>query len=117
MVFRKIVKEEGKTYVNKDGKEKEKSVYDNIKRLSTKERFKESLHHGNMQSNKMLNMALTFFNPNNVNYSHSTALQSHITINTAPQIITHFDLWNRTFNFLEMTKPDNLRNYFKRKDG
>ena len=66
---------EGKVYISKDGpyldRIKDKEVYDDIKsvvdRFSTDERLNESLHMRHTQSNEMLNMSLTFFNPKNVN--------------------------------------------------
>ena len=65
----------------------------------------------------MMNMAVTFYNPKNVNYSHSAALQNRVSINAGLQITTQYDFWNRTFNFLDNPMSYNLRKYFKIRDG
>ena len=78
----KVAEKEVKEYVSKDGpyldKIRNKEEYEQIKevcdKFSTDKRLLESLHQGDTQANKSLNMALAYYAPKNVNYSHSPSL-------------------------------------------
>ena len=120
----KTAEKQGKVYISKDGPyldmEKDKEVYEDLKkvcdRFSTDERLHEIMHDGDTQKNECLNMTLAHIAPKTTNYSHSSSLTNRVAINAGQQNGPRCSYWTKVYDNVGVDCCTNFIKHMKKID-